>query len=224
MRQQPTSNPRKHPKQKRSFATVQAILQATEKVLIEDGYKKASTNRIARVAGVSIGSLYQYFPNKEALVIALIRRHYQEILDLLTKSASSLWDAPLEVAVRSYIQVALRAHAKNAGLERVLITELLHLGMDEIDRLDKNVRSVVEAYLRNKLSQSRQKNLDMTVFVLVSAMEAITHKAVLSHPDYLQDPAFEKEVCSLVLRYLDSGDADVDADADADADADRDTL
>jgi AcrR family transcriptional regulator len=62
----PSVNPRKQPKQDRSQATVQAILTATTHILTEDGYDQLTTNRVAERAGVSIGSLYQYFPNKEA--------------------------------------------------------------------------------------------------------------------------------------------------------------
>ncbi|MBE9008662.1 helix-turn-helix transcriptional regulator [Pseudanabaenaceae cyanobacterium LEGE 13415] len=61
---------RKLPQQGRSKLTVDAILTATAHILIEDGYDKASTNRIAERAGISIGSLYQYFPNKESLMVA----------------------------------------------------------------------------------------------------------------------------------------------------------
>ena len=72
-------NPRKLASQERSRATVDALLEATTRVLLKEGYDRASTNRIAEVAGVSIGSLYQYFPSKEALVAAVIDRHQQEI-------------------------------------------------------------------------------------------------------------------------------------------------
>jgi AcrR family transcriptional regulator len=69
------TNPRKSASQKRSRVTVDTLLEATARVLVKQGYDRASTNRIAATAGVSIGSLYQYFPNKEALVAALVARH-----------------------------------------------------------------------------------------------------------------------------------------------------
>src|SRR5262249_60315502 len=72
------TNPRKSASQERSRLTVDAILEATTRVLIKEGYDRASTNKIAAVAGVSIGSLYQYFPSKEALVAAVIDPHTQE--------------------------------------------------------------------------------------------------------------------------------------------------
>ena len=70
-------NPRKIPAQARSAATVEAILQAATQVLISSGFEKMSTTRIAERAGVSVGSFYQYFPNKRALLAALVHRHHR---------------------------------------------------------------------------------------------------------------------------------------------------
>ena len=64
---------RKSPKQQRALATADAIVQATQQIIVKDGYKAATTNRIAETAGVSVGSLYQYFPNKQAIVRTLIQ-------------------------------------------------------------------------------------------------------------------------------------------------------
>src|SRR5262245_37742302 len=93
------TNVRKSASQERSRATVDALLEATARILIREGYDRASTNRIAHVAGVSIGSLYQYFPSKEALVAALIDRHKQEIIQLLR-------DALIKVATRPVADAA----------------------------------------------------------------------------------------------------------------------
>src|SRR5260370_3447682 len=75
--------PRKSASQKRSRVTVETLLDATARVLTREGYDRASTNRIAAKAGVSVGSLYQYFPNKEALVAPLVPRHNREMPGLV---------------------------------------------------------------------------------------------------------------------------------------------
>src|SRR5690242_21861949 len=80
MARKPLTNPRKEACQERSRATVDALVQATARILVKEGFDKASTNRIAQVAGVSVGSLYQYFPSKEALVAAVIERHQQALM------------------------------------------------------------------------------------------------------------------------------------------------
>src|SRR5262245_41962369 len=71
---------RKPATQARSRATVEALVEATARILVREGFDKASTNRIAEAAGVSVGSLYQYFPGKEALVAAVIVRHGQGLM------------------------------------------------------------------------------------------------------------------------------------------------
>lgn len=71
---------RKVPVQDRSKRTVQAILQAASQVLVRSGYENTTTGSIAERAGVSIGTLYQYFPNKELLVASVIEDHFKEVL------------------------------------------------------------------------------------------------------------------------------------------------
>jgi AcrR family transcriptional regulator len=83
MASRPRTNPRKLASQERSRLTVDALLEATARILMKDGYDRASTNRIADAAGVSIGSLYQYFPSKEPLVAAVIDRHSQGMMQVV---------------------------------------------------------------------------------------------------------------------------------------------
>src|SRR5213082_1988183 len=85
MSPRPRTIPRKRPRQDRSKATVDAILTATARILMADGYDRASTNRIALAAGVSVGSLYQYFPSKEALVAALVENHLGRMREALDR-------------------------------------------------------------------------------------------------------------------------------------------
>jgi AcrR family transcriptional regulator len=79
----PPTKPRKLATQQRSRATVAALVEATARILVREGFDKASTNRIAQVAGVSVGSLYQYFPSKEALVLAVLERHNRQIMEVV---------------------------------------------------------------------------------------------------------------------------------------------
>ena len=203
--------PRKAPKQRRSRQTVEAILTATARVLVQDGYAKTSTNRVAKVAGVSIGSLYQYFPSKEALVLALVNQHCEQMLNLLVESGSSMLDEPLDVAVRTYVRAMLAAHAVDPTLHRVLVTQALHLGLDVIAGMEKTARTVVQTYLDHRRSDILVADTELAAFVLVSAVEAVTHNAVINQPQHLRSRALEDEICALILRYLQGGDVSVRA-------------
>src|SRR5271170_3526962 len=98
MAQKLQTRPRKSASQERSRSTVDALVEATTRILIKEGYDRASTNRIAEVAGVSIGSLYQYFPSKEALVAAVVDRHSQELSAVTRSALVKMAARPIEAA------------------------------------------------------------------------------------------------------------------------------
>lgn len=197
------TTPRKEPRQARSRATVDAILTATAQVLVEEGYDKATTNTIARRAGVSIGSLYQYFPNKEALVTALCERHMHETMRLLMGEIDGLQDAPLPEAIRRLIKVLLRIHAVEPELHRVLIEQVPRLGgIGALAQLDRVIIDVIRSKLAQRQEKLRPRDLELAVFILVHSVQAVTHAAVLERPDALHDEALAAEVTDLILRYL----------------------
>ena len=120
MARRPLTSPRKQASQQRSRTTVNALIQATARILVREGFDKASTNRIAATAGVSVGSLYQYFPSKEALVAAVIERHNEEIMQTVRSELADIDALPLAQGVRKLIAVAVQAHRIDPRLHRVL--------------------------------------------------------------------------------------------------------
>src|SRR5437763_1348519 len=101
--------PRKLPQQTRSQNMVETILEATARLLVRDGYEATNTNRIAETAGISVGSLYQYFPNKEALITALINRHVDAMWEVFESKIAQLFEAPIAVAAREIIRMEIEA-------------------------------------------------------------------------------------------------------------------
>ncbi len=206
MARKPQTNPRKAASQERSRATVDALLEATARVLMKEGYDRASTNRIAEVAGVSIGSLYQYFPSKEALVAAVIDRHTQEISEVTRNALVKAAARPIEVAAREFVSVAIDAHRVNPKLHGVLAEQIPRVG--RLENIEANVRegyALVRGYLEAHRDEIDVADLDLAAFVLVTAVEALTHAAVLRRPDILADGKarhFVDDVTRLVVGYL----------------------
>ena len=194
--------PRKSPRQARARDTVDTILRATAQVLAADGYAKASTNRVAQVAGVSVGSLYQYFPNKDALVLAVAEDHSRKMLELLVETAERYRDGSLADGVRHLVRGMIAAHAIDHQLHRALVQQLLHLGFDHFQVVQDQVRQLVAGWLELRRDQVRVADPRITAFVLVSTVENVVHAAVFEDPALLQNPAFEAELVRLVLRYL----------------------
>jgi AcrR family transcriptional regulator len=197
------TRPRKAPTQQRARETIDCILQATGRVLIEEGFDGASTNRIAAAAGVSVGSLYQYFPSKEALVAALIERHVEEMTRELAVELSRVVELPLAGAVRRLVELMLRAHAVDPALHRVLIEQVPRVGrLERLHEIERRVGILARAYLEAHARELRVKDLDQAAFIAVTVVEALTHAAVLHRPEHLSRPALAEEITELVVRYL----------------------
>jgi AcrR family transcriptional regulator len=200
------TSPRKSASQERSRSTVDALLEATTRILIKEGYDRASTNRIAEVAGVSIGSLYQYFPSKEALVAAVVDRHTQELSEVTRNALVKVAARPIEVAAREFISVAIDAHRVNPKLHGVLAEQIPRVG--RLENIEANVRdgyALVRGYLEAHRDEIDVADLDLAAFVVVTVVEALTHAAVLRRPDILADKKaqrFVDDVTRLVVRYL----------------------
>jgi AcrR family transcriptional regulator len=192
--------------QKRSRLTVDALLGATARILIKEGYDRASTNKIAAAAGVSIGSLYQYFPSKEAVVAALIERHTQELSQLVLNALLKVSARPLEIGTRELVAAAIDAHRVDPKLHRVLAEEVPRIGrLENIDAVERSAGALIRGYLEAHRSEIDLADLDLAAFILSTTVEALTHTAVLRRPDILTDEKageFVDEVTRLVVRYL----------------------
>jgi AcrR family transcriptional regulator len=206
MARRPATNPRKNASQERSRATVDTLLAATARVLVKDGYDHASTNKIAAAAGVSVGSLYQYFPSKEALVAAVIERHIGEMMDVVRAAMLRVATLPLREAVRELVRIFIEAHRIEPKLHRVLVEQIPRIGnLEDIERVDEEALALVRVYLEAHRDEIGVEDLAMASFLAVSCVEAMTHAAVLRRPDLLSEPRFVDEVAAMVVRYLEGG-------------------
>ncbi len=202
------TSPRKSATQERSRATVVALLSATARVLVKEGYDRASTNKVAEAAGVSIGSLYQYFPSKEALVSAVIERHIGEMMDLVRVALVRVALLPLEDAAVELVRVMIDAHRIEPKLHRVLVEQIPRVGnLEQIESVDDEAIALVRTYLEAHQDEIDVVDLDLAAFIAVTSVEALTHAAVLRRPALLDDAKFKGEVASLIVRYLRGGAA-----------------
>jgi AcrR family transcriptional regulator len=189
--------PRRQAKQDRSRQTVDAVLEAAAQVLSSEGYARATTNRIAERAGVSVGPIYQYFRDKDAIFDALIRRQIDALLRALREYPLDA-SKPLDVTLREILAIGVRAQPYGPDLYRVLELVPNALFRQHVDRalksLQKFVRGVLEAY-REDL---RISDLDMAAYVVVSASEGLG-----SHADArFFNEGLVGELTDLFTRYL----------------------
>lgn len=206
MAKKPVTKPRKIAVQQRSRATVGSLIEATARILVKEGFDKASTNRVAEVAGVSIGSLYQYFPSKEALVAAVIERHQQQIMQMVRSELAQVRAQPLDQAIRRFVAVAVAAHRLDPQLHRVLAEQIPRVGrLEKLETFSRENFSLFRAYLETARDELGVDDLELASFVCVTTIEALTHNAVLHHGKVLTGDRMDAlidEGARLVTGYL----------------------
>jgi AcrR family transcriptional regulator len=202
MRVIPTTNPRRRPRQARAQATVEAIVKATARVLVEEGYDRASTNRIAQAAGVSIGSLYQYFPSKEALVAALVDNHLERMREVLDRALAS--DPPTNLAERArrLVRGMMGAYRVDPQLHHVLCQEVPKIG--ELQKVYGFEQHLAEVCRRHLFASDRLRltDVDRAVFLLVNAVPGVIRAAIQSDPLAQGDDRLADDLTDMIVRYL----------------------
>lgn len=203
MARQATTTPRKQPRQRRSQAMVETLVTATARVLVRDGYDRASTNRIATEAGVSVGSLYQYFPSKEALVAAVVEREIDGHFRVVADKLAEVMDAPLPVAVRGLIEAIFASHRLRPRLHRVLNDEVPRVGaLRRVAEVLGRTEDLLRVALEARRAELRPRDPALTAFLLVHAVEGVMEGLVHGAPRHVEDRRLVDELADLVLRYV----------------------
>jgi AcrR family transcriptional regulator len=199
-----TRTARKQPRQARSQATVNAVLEATTQVLDREGLDAATTTRIAEVAGVSIGTLYQYFSHRDAIFDALQDREFERAVALMqgVLSEGNLVRSPRET-VTAVVRGLAALYAACPGLHRMLAIEGLRVAKAErVYAFDLRIIAIIRHFLAATGAPIRRKNIDAAAFVAFQAVRATMLASLLERPPGLGEADLIEEVADLVLRYL----------------------
>jgi AcrR family transcriptional regulator len=203
MTKKSTAIMRKPPLQVRARATVEAILQATARILTKEGYDALTTNRVAETAGVSIGSLYQYFPNKEALIAALSKRHMDDLEATLESAEAMVGQTSFAEIVRALIGANVAAHLIDPLLHSALSDPLPPQG-DQDWRLAFEARGKtrVRALLEAHAAEIAIKDLDLATYLIMRSVEACVHDGYRHRREDMISGKLAEEISALVLNYL----------------------
>lgn len=196
-------SPRKAPRQSRSLGTVKAILDATARILVERGFAAVTTNAVAERAGVSVGSLYQYFPNKDALVTALHARHGEQMMAVIQRVLTKAMDATLDDALAGLIEATVEAHRVDSDLHCVLE---LQLGAMDMATLEDEYVVVMEERIVALLARHRGEitapDLKLAAFMLMHSAHALIHAVVLERPRGVSLKSATQEIVHMMKGYL----------------------
>lgn len=178
---------RRAPKQARALATRDAIFEATARILEADGERALTTNAISRLAGVSVGTLYEYFADKQEILVAIAKHENEKVRARLAAEGPGL--SPARLAIRAQIEIlADRPATRRAALKAILAAE-------SVESLDR------EARLTGRLIRRPGDGDALDAFVMTRATLGVIRAAVLESSPYLYDPRLEDALVRLVERY-----------------------
>lgn len=193
---------RRRPSQRRSRETVDAILDGAARVLERHGYARGTTNRIAERAGVSIGSLYEYFPDKDAIVVALAERELDregaEILGVLESAPAR---EPLARVLRRLVEALVAVHARRPALHRIFFEEAAHPPRAHacVLRFEESLAHALEPRLRRR--RDRPRDPDAAAHLVVQTAESLAHRFVLRGIHDLDREGFVAEATRMLAGY-----------------------
>lgn len=191
---------RKPPRQQRSRATVDTIIDAAIRVLESRGWADFTTNEVAAVAGVSVGSLYQYFADKFALAEMIRQRHLGSVLDALSISGEWSESGTLDERVVCLIDGVIAVHSINHALHRVLLDEVPLAARSNYADFEREYQRRYRVVIESSSKTRDPARDDVAGRVLAAAVEGVVHAAARNGE--LDSPVLKVELVALVCAYL----------------------
>lgn len=190
----------KAPTQERSRQTVTTILEACSKILVREGFFGVTTDKIAKEAGVSIGSLYQFFGNKESVVSAVIHNMFRVDQEyILSRVGEFDTAANLEEKIRKFIEIGVEVYTRNAELRAKL--QNIQTYLTDENFYNTVMKSYQELVMRN-IPQLPGRDLSKMSYLIVTTFVGLMDRAVLELKDLKNDKVFQEEVYRLFYNYL----------------------
>jgi AcrR family transcriptional regulator len=194
---------RRSPVQKRARDTVDIVLQAAAQILARQGPEAATTNAIAGRAGVSIGTLYQYFRDKDALIDELVRRHIAEMEAVMAAALAGVQDRSIAEAAEQFVAAILAAHRVDPRLHQALHQVLPRGRMASIDRLERGLEERVGALLAAREGFSPAA-AEQAAVVVVRTIGGFVRTTLRRDPERLADAAIGRRMRDVIVAVIEA--------------------
>lgn len=191
----------KTPTQERSRQTVATILDACAKLLISEGFYALTTDKIAKEAGVSIGSLYQFFGNKESVVQAVVKNLIEEDKRIVSDKMRAISPLPPEQRVRAMFAMGVEVVRRNSDLRSKLTTIQYYVA--EANYMSESIRFFQDV-LRYNLPQLPGRDMDKVAYVTINAFMGLVNTMFIDNQNSIHDQGVVDEMTQLFYPYLNS--------------------
>lgn len=194
---------RRQPKRRTGAAIVDAVVIAAEKILSEQGAEALTTSRLAKVSGVSVGSIYQYFDSKQAVVGELARRLERRGLEVFSEQLAKVRDRPLREIIHAVVGSLGAREVGDVEMRRIVQQDIPRSWSEKASReVDEAADKVVSQLLEEHSEETRDGDNKLMAFVIARSVEAIFEAAVREGEDLVRSEALHREVRHLVWSYV----------------------
>lgn len=189
----------KAPTQERSRQTVATILEACSRLLIQEGFYSITTDKIAKEAGVSIGSLYQFFGNKESVVQAVVKNLIEEDKKFISEKMRSISPLPVETRIPAMVALGVELYRKNSELRSKLTTVQYYVA--DAAYISDSIKFFQDVVKYN-IPEVQGRNIEKMSYVFVNAFMGLANTMSIDKPDYIHNADVASEIAELFCTYL----------------------
>lgn len=194
---------KREPRQNRAKQTVQRIIDATAELVLELGVDNITTNKVAERANVNIASLYQYFPNKQALLSALLQNYWSDLTRQLNDMLDQLGDVSVEESTRLWATLGIAKFRQSGGLlAELLANQSLLASLPEGREFESRLMESMRRFLIRQRGRLQVVDLDRAIYIAFSACTAILSRHLLEPVPYYKDEEIVEELVRLMARYF----------------------
>lgn len=196
---------RKFPRQQRARATLEAIIQAAAQLLTDLGFEALTTARVAERAGVSVGSLYQYFPNKQALAAAVIDHYAEKLSTAFVEAVEMRPHGSLGETVGAMIEVAMVAHPHDPKLHSALNELAPRYRAEKVREVGDRIAAIIKGQLaRHRREIASDLDLGEAAALIETLLENVVHRAIERHPVSVRGERAIDQCHRMIMAYLTS--------------------
>lgn len=190
---------RRSPRRRNAIATVEAIFEATARILRREGLSALNTNRIAETAGVGIATLYGYFANKEAILLTMAQRELDALRDLAIAGMRAEGVPPL----RGVIRALIAGYSEGGPVRRILMETMIATGRSaELARPVQQAAEIISGDIGAFLPPGAAPPTEIGMYVITRAVDSVIRAAVYESVDFVREERFERQMVMFVESYL----------------------
>ncbi len=194
---------RKQPTQERAKEKVDLIFQATTQLLEKDGFEKTSTNKIAEKAGISIGSLYQYFPTKDAILSAMMKAYVERHTAMIQKKMEARKNESLREVIRGLVSIIIEDKKKEVRFNKMFAQKMFGYNfMDLMQQQDATLIELSKLHLKPFENEIRDENIELALYMVIQTMKIVPAALIFQTRFKLDDPKVVDELSLMFYQYL----------------------